>query len=52
MDQIGNGNGEGATLNLPLPAGSGDMAMRTVFDEVILPCAQRFQPDIILASAG
>ncbi|XP_058186480.1 histone deacetylase 14, chloroplastic isoform X2 [Rhododendron vialii] len=52
IDQIGNGNGEGATLNLPLPAGSGDMAMRTVFDEVILPCAQRFQPDIILASAG
>lgn len=52
IDQIGNGNGEGATLNLPLPGGSGDMAMRTVFDEVILPCAQRFQPDIILASAG
>lgn len=52
IDQIGNGNGEGATLNLPLPGGSGDTAMRTVFDEVILPCAQRFQPDIILASAG
>lgn len=52
IDQIGNGNGEGATLNLPLPGGSGDTAMRTVFDEVILPCAQKFQPDIILASAG
>lgn len=26
--------------------------MRTVFDEVIVPCAQRFKPDIILVSAG
>ncbi|KAL1831278.1 hypothetical protein ACET3Z_000929 [Daucus carota] len=52
IDQIGNLNGEGATLNLPLPGGSGDIAMRTVFDEVIVPCAQRFKPDIILVSAG
>ncbi|GMP26389.1 hypothetical protein CsSME_00002846 [Camellia sinensis var. sinensis] len=52
IDEVGDGNGEGTTLNLPLPGGSGDIAMRTVFDEVILPCAQRFQPDIILVSAG
>lgn len=52
IDEIGHGNGEGATLNLPLPGGSGDIAMRTVFDEVIVPCAQRFKPDIILVSAG
>ncbi|VFQ71348.1 unnamed protein product [Cuscuta campestris] len=29
-----------------------DNAMRSVFEEVILPCAQRFKPDIILVSAG
>ncbi|KAH0784131.1 hypothetical protein KY290_003729 [Solanum tuberosum] len=52
IDQIGSGNGEGSTLNLPLPGGSGDTAMRTVFDQVIVPCAQRFKPDIILVSAG
>ncbi|EOX92583.1 Histone deacetylase 14 isoform 2 [Theobroma cacao] len=52
IDEIGHGAGEGATLNLPLPGGSGDTAMRTVFDEVIVPCAQRFKPDIILVSAG
>ncbi|MFQ6647534.1 hypothetical protein Gotur_021320 [Gossypium turneri] len=52
FDEIGIGAGEGATLNLPLPGGSGDTAMRTVFDEVIVPCAQRFKPDIILVSAG
>lgn len=49
---MGSGDGEGTTLNLPLPGGSGDIAMRTVFDEVIVPCAQRFKPDIILVSAG
>lgn len=52
IDQLGRGDGEGTTLNLPLPGGSGDVAMRTVFDEVIVPCAQRFKPDIILVSAG
>ncbi|XP_073125316.1 histone deacetylase 14, chloroplastic [Henckelia pumila] len=52
INQIGCGDGEGSTLNLPLPGGSGDVAMRTVFDEVIVPCAQRFKPDIILVSAG
>ncbi|XP_020534435.1 histone deacetylase 14 isoform X2 [Jatropha curcas] len=52
IDEVGHGNGEGATLNLPLPGGSGDNAMRTVFDEVIVPCAQKFKPDIILVSAG
>lgn len=52
IDDIGSGSGEGATLNLPLAGGSGDITMRTVFDEVIVPCAQRFKPDIILVSAG
>ncbi|XP_020698635.1 histone deacetylase 14 isoform X2 [Dendrobium catenatum] len=52
IEQVGQGKGEGTTLNLPLPGGSGDYAMRNVFDEVIAPCAQRFKPDIILVSAG
>ncbi|KAK6120963.1 hypothetical protein DH2020_045290 [Rehmannia glutinosa] len=52
INQIGIGDGEGSTLNLPLPGGSGDKAMQSVFDEVIVPCAQRFKPDIILVSAG
>ncbi|RYR66196.1 hypothetical protein Ahy_A03g012168 isoform A [Arachis hypogaea] len=52
FDEVGSGAGEGTTLNLPLPGGSGDTTMRTVFDEVIVPCAQRFKPDIILVSAG
>ncbi|XP_058731069.1 histone deacetylase 14, chloroplastic-like [Vicia villosa] len=52
FDEVGSGDGEGTTLNLPLPGGSGDTTIRTVFEEVIVPCAQRFKPDIILVSAG
>ncbi|KAK2438822.1 histone deacetylase [Trifolium repens] len=52
FDEVGAGDGLGTTLNLPLPGGSGDITIRTVFDEVIVPCAQRFKPDIILVSAG
>ncbi|XP_038882550.1 histone deacetylase 14 isoform X2 [Benincasa hispida] len=52
IDEVGRGDGEGTTLNIPLPGGSGDYAMKMVFDEVVVPCAQRFKPDIILVSAG
>uniref|UniRef100_A0ACD5XZC3 Uncharacterized protein n=1 Tax=Avena sativa TaxID=4498 RepID=A0ACD5XZC3_AVESA len=52
MNLVGQGSGEGTTLNLPLPGGSGDYSMRCAFDEVIVPSAQRFKPDIILVSAG
>ncbi|KAJ1685884.1 hypothetical protein LUZ63_017274 [Rhynchospora breviuscula] len=52
IEQVGTGSGEGATLNLPLPGGAGDYTMRSVFDEIIAPSAQRFKPDIILVSAG
>lgn len=52
MKEVGAGPGEGSTLNLPLPGGSGDDTMARVFEEVIVPAAQRFKPDIILVSAG
>ncbi|XP_038694582.1 histone deacetylase 14-like isoform X2 [Tripterygium wilfordii] len=52
IEEVGHGDGEGTMLNLPLPGGSGDIAIRAVLDEVIVPCAQRFKPDIILVSAG
>ncbi|XP_057541894.1 histone deacetylase 14, chloroplastic isoform X1 [Amaranthus tricolor] len=52
IHEVGCGLGEGTSLNLPLPGGSGDISMRRVFDEVIVPSAQKFKPDIILVSAG
>ncbi|KAH9308598.1 hypothetical protein KI387_036509, partial [Taxus chinensis] len=52
MEEVGKGSGEGTTLNFPLPGGAGDQAISAVFNEVIVPAAQRFKPDIILVSAG
>lgn len=52
ISDIGKGKGEGTTLNLPLPGGSGDIAMRSAFEDIIVPCVQRFKPDLILVSAG
>lgn len=49
---VGVGAGEGATINVPLPGGSGDAAARAVMDTVVGPSAERFQPDLILVSAG
>ncbi|PWA57826.1 histone deacetylase 14 [Artemisia annua] len=52
IENIGHGSGEGTTINVELPDLTGDVAMRNVFDEVIEPAAKRFEPDIILVSAG
>ncbi len=49
---IGRGAGRGLTLNVPLPAGVGDAGYARAFDELLLPFARRFQPDLILVSAG
>ncbi|NUQ36808.1 MAG: histone deacetylase [Caldilineales bacterium] len=48
----GSGPGQGYTLNVPLPAGVGDAGYLRAFDEVILPFAHRYQPDLLLVSAG
>ncbi len=52
LAERGTGPGEGFTVNLPLPAGAGDEAFLRIADEVITPLAIRFQPNLILVSAG
>lgn len=52
LSEVGSGEGEGASINLPLPGDSGDAVMQDTFERVIGPAAARFQPDIILVSAG
>jgi acetoin utilization deacetylase AcuC-like enzyme len=50
--ETGRGAGEGYTVNVPLPAGVGDAGYRRVFDQVLVPLAARYKPQLILASAG
>jgi acetoin utilization deacetylase AcuC-like enzyme len=52
LRETGAGAGEGTTVNVPLPPGVGDSGYGRVLREVLLPLARRFQPELILVSAG
>ena len=52
VKEIGRGAGEGYTVNIPMPPGVGDAGYRRVFDEVIVPLARRFAPQLVLVSLG
>ncbi len=52
IEDIGSGLGEGWTANFPLPPGSGDIAFRTIMDELILPLLDQREPQLILVSYG
>lgn len=52
LEERGEAEGEGCNLNVPIPAGSGNTAFLEAFGQVVAPAARRFQPDLILVSAG
>jgi len=52
IEEVGAGEGEGATVNVPLPAWCGDEEYLQVFQQILVPIAHRFQPRIVLVSAG
>ncbi len=51
-DERGEGEGEGTTINVPLPASSGYETFEPVFRQVMAPAADRFDPQLMLVSAG
>jgi acetoin utilization deacetylase AcuC-like enzyme len=50
--ELGAKQGMGYTINAPLSFGVGDASVSKLLDEVFLPVAAQFHPDIILVSAG
>ncbi len=52
INETGSGEGSGSVVNIPLPARAGDRAFEVITTEMIVPLAKRFQPDILLISAG
>lgn len=50
--ETGKGPGQGTTVNVPFPGGVGDEGYLAVFERLLVPLARRFQPDLILVSAG
>ncbi len=52
LDEVGSGDGEGYNINVPLPAGTDDAGFIAAFEEILVPAALEFRPDMILISAG
>jgi acetoin utilization deacetylase AcuC-like enzyme len=50
--ETGRGAGLGYNVNVPLPAGVGDAGYQRIFDEILVPIARRYKPQLILVSAG
>ncbi|MFH0909602.1 MAG: histone deacetylase [bacterium] len=48
----GRGEGLGSTLNCPVPPGAGREDILGAFEHELLPAMQRFEPDLVLISAG
>jgi acetoin utilization deacetylase AcuC-like enzyme len=48
----GAGAGEGFTMNIPLPTGAGDAELAVAYEDSFRDAAARFEPDIVLVSAG
>lgn len=52
IDEIGEGAARGHTINVPLPPGAGDAAYSMAFNRVVEQALRRFQPELIVVSAG
>eukprot|EP01138_Halocafeteria_seosinensis_P005430 gb/GECG01005551.1/.p1 GENE.gb/GECG01005551.1/~~gb/GECG01005551.1/.p1 ORF type:complete len:1042 (+),score=127.26 gb/GECG01005551.1/:1-3126(+) len=51
--EVGGGPGEGYTVNIPWPCrGMGDAEYISAFDQVVLPIARQYAPELVIVSAG
>jgi acetoin utilization deacetylase AcuC-like enzyme len=51
-EEVGKGEGEGFTVNVPLPGGQGDSDFARIYQDILVPIAREFTPDLMLVSAG
>lgn len=52
VGEIGEGAGKGYTINVPLSYGMKDEDYLFAFQEVLVPLADRYRPEIVMVSAG
>lgn len=51
--EVGNAKGEGYSVNVPFNSpGKGDAEYISCFEQILLPIASQFNPELILVSAG
>jgi acetoin utilization protein AcuC len=51
-DEIGEGKGKGYTVNVPLPPYASDEAYKFVFNELIFPLVEEFNPQFVIRNGG
>lgn len=49
---VGGPNARGRTVNVPLSAGAGDVEYGEVFERIVSPILEQFDPSLVLVSAG
>ncbi len=52
VEETGIGEGIGYTVNVPLPPDVGEAGFLSAFETILRPLARRFQPELVLVSAG
>jgi len=50
--EAGEREGEGYTVNVPLPGGQGDKEYIRIFNDLLVPVAREYKPQLILVSCG
>jgi acetoin utilization deacetylase AcuC-like enzyme len=51
-DETGGPNARGMTVNIPLPPRTGEAGFLYALEELVMPLLERFQPELIINSAG
>jgi len=52
FDDVGVGDGKGFNVNVPLQAGVNDDGLLYIYDNLLVPIAEQFEPQLTLISAG
>ena len=52
ISQLGKSLGLGYTVNVEMPRGAGDEEYLTVFDELVIPLYEKFNPDFVIGCNG
>ncbi|GAW91957.1 histone deacetylase family protein [Calderihabitans maritimus] len=51
-EESGGAEAKGYTVNVPLPPGTGDSGYRYAFENILIPIAEKFKPQLVMVSAG
>jgi acetoin utilization deacetylase AcuC-like enzyme len=52
ISQLGKSQGLGHTVNVEMPRGAGDEEYMTVFEELVIPLFEKFNPDFVIGCNG